>query len=231
MHKKILVVDDDGLVQYGLKKALKTEGVLVSTANTASEAVLKFASCPYDLCLLDIRLPDFSGMVLVEIIKDICPDVKLIVMTTSYIDDQNLGRHIREAIGSGACHFITKPFELCELKDVVVQALHTNDGFHTGFRFNQDRFFRRKARKRKRKSFSEELLYSLSVIENGEDSRRLLSARAIDVSEHGVGFFTEYPLRPSQVLSFENGILSRTGVVVWSSMLDERTCRVGVNFA
>lgn len=231
MQKKILVVDDDELVLYGLEKALGFEGVSVATAATASEAVLKLSSCPYDLCLLDVHLPDFSGMVLMKIIKDICPKVRVIIMTASYIDDQSLGEDIKTAMACGVCQFVTKPFDLHELKDLVLQALHADNGFHTGFRFNGDRFFVRKARKKARTPFEDEIRYSTSVIENGGDNRLLLLARTIDVSEHGLGFFTEYPLRPSQVVSFDHDILTRTGVVAWSTMLDERTCRAGVKFA
>jgi len=231
VRKKILVVDDDELVLYGLEKALQSEGVEVTTAATASEAVLKLSNCPYDLCLLDVHLPDFSGMVLLKIIKDICPKVKVIIMTASYVDDRSLGDNIRETIRNGACHFIAKPFNLRELKDIVVQALHTDDGFHTGFRFNEDRIFERKARREERKPFAGDIQYSMSVIENGEDSRLLLLGRAVDLNRHGVGFLTEYPLRPSQAVSFDHEMIRRSGLVAWSTMIDEQICRVGVRFA
>lgn len=231
VHKKILIVDDDELILYGLEKALQSEGVVVTTARTASEAVVKLSSCPYDLCLLDVYLTDFSGMALMKMINDICPKVKVVIMTASYVDDTGLGENILEATRSGACHFIAKPFDLHELKDIVVQALHTDDGFHTGFRFSGDRFFERKARKTNRMPFSDDIRYSMSVIENGEGGRLQLMARAIDLSEHGVGFLTEYPLRPSQVVSFEHDVLKRTGWVAWSTMIDEQTCRAGVRFA
>lgn len=231
MHKKILVVDDDELILYGLAKALQSEGVIVTTAGAASEAILKLSACSYDLCLLDVHLPDFSGMMLMKMVKDICPNMKIIIMTASYIDDRSLGENIKEAISNEACHFITKPFDLHELKGIVVQALHADDGFHTGFRFNGDSLFERKARQKNRRPFSEEIPYSMSVIENGEGGRLQLLARAIDVSEHGVGFLTDYPLRPSQVVSFEHDDLRRTGLVAWSTMIDERTCRAGVRYA
>ena len=70
----------------------------------------------------------------------------------------------------------------------------------------------------------------MSVVKNGEACRQLLLARVIDISNHGVGFRTEYPLNSSQV-SFEHDGLRRTGVVAWSTMLDERICRVGVQFS
>lgn len=231
MQKKILVVDDDELVLYGLEKALRAEGVVVTTAGTASEAVLKIASCPYDLCLLDVKLPDFSGLVLMKIIREICPKVKVIIMTANYIDSHDLSDNLKEALQDNACHFIPKPFNLFELKNIVVQALHADDSFHAGFQFSGDRFFARKMRKKERVPFSDEIRYSMNVIRDGEESRLLLLARAIDLSDHGLGFLTGYPLRPSQVVSFEHGVLRETGVVAWSTMLDERTCRAGVRFA
>lgn len=232
MHKKILIVDDDELVLYGLEKVLQAEGFVVTTAASASEAVLRLSFCPCDLCLLDVHLPDFRGMALIKTLQELCPKMKVIIMTASYIDDQDLEGSLKESIQNGACHLIAKPFDLHELKDLVVQALHTDDGyFHPGFRFNVDRVSEKKARKGERKPFAGDIRYSMSDIENGEGGRLQLLARAIDLSEHGVGFFTEYPLRSAQVVSFEHDGLRRTGMVAWSTMIDEQTCRAGVRFA
>lgn len=231
MRKKILVIDDNDLVLYGLEKALTAEGFGVDTAATGSEAFLKISSCIYDLCLLDVHLPDFSGMVLIRLIKDICPHMKVMVMSGSFVDDRSLNEGISEAMQNGACRFIPKPFNLLVLKDIVARTLHTDDGSHGGFRSGGERFSERRVRKREKNPFSGEVRYSMSVIENGEACRRLLLARVIDVSSHGVGFRTEYPLLSSQVVSFEHDGLRRTGVVAWSTMLDERTCRAGVHFS
>ncbi len=231
MRKKILVVDDNELVLYGLEKALTAEGVGVETAATGSEAVLKISSCMYDLCLLDVHLSDFSGMVLMRIIRDICPKMKVMVMTGSFIDDRNLSAGISEAMQNGACYFIPKPFNLLELKGLVARVLHTDNGSHERFRSGVDRFPERRVLKREKNPFSEEIRYSMSIIENGEACRQLLLAGVIDVSSHGVGFRTEYPLHSSQVVSFEHEGLRRTGVVAWSTMLDERNCRAGVHFS
>lgn len=231
VQKKILVVDDNELILYGLEKALTAEGFGVETAATGSEAILKTSSCIYDLCLLDVHLPDFSGMVLIRLIKDICPNMKVMVMSGSFADDRSLSAGMSEAMQNGACHFIPKPFNLLVLKDIVAQTLHTDDGIHAGFGSRGDRFFERRVRNREKNPFSEEVRYSMSVVKNGEACRQLLLAQVIDVSNHGVGFRTEYPLNSSQVVSFEHDGLCRTGVVAWSTMLDERICRVGVQFS
>jgi|GEM_PF-1582248 len=237
MHKKnILVVDEDELVHYALKKALQTEDVLVTPAATAAEAVLKITSSRmYDLCLLNIRLPDCCGLTLMQIIREICSDVKIIVMAPGCIDDLDMGRQIRKAISRGACRFITTPFNLRVLQDSVAQALYPENGVHAGLRFSGNRLYaHKKERRRVRTPFEEEFRYSISVIKDGKQCRLLLLARAIDVSEDGVGFLTQYPLLTSQVLSFENEIPGKSravGRVVWSAMIDEGTCRAGVCFA
>ena len=231
MHKKILVVDSNELVLYGLGKALKSEGVNVETAGTGSEAMVRLTSCKYDLCLLDLHLPDFSGALLMRIVRDICPAMKVMIMTGSIVDNQGLSNGIDGVTQNGVCHFIHKPFNLLELKDLVVQALRNDDGVQAAFRYGGDRCLERRARKNERNPFSEEVRYSMSVIKNGESRRRLLLAKVIDVSRHGVGFQTEYPLHPSQIVSFEHDVLCRTGVVAWSTMLDERSCRAGVHFS
>ena len=61
MKKRILVIDDERLMLYGLKKAFNKDLIEVDTAATAREALQAIRSCNYDLCLIDIRLPDGNG--------------------------------------------------------------------------------------------------------------------------------------------------------------------------
>jgi len=231
VDKKVLVVDDNELVLYGLVRALMSERVGVETAGTGSEAVLKLSSCNYDLCLLDLHLSDFSGTLLMRIIRDICPKMKVMIMTGSFVDDRSQSEAIGEAMQAGICRFIAKPFNLLELKNVVVQALRADDDTHAGIRSGGDRCFERRLRDNERTQFSEKVQYSMNVINNGDTRRLQLLAQVTDVSRHGVGFWTEYPLRSSQVVSFEHDVLCRTGVVAWSTMLDDQSCRAGVQFS
>ena len=230
--KKILVVDDDELIRYGLERALRAEQVEVITSGTASEAVQQLSSCRYDLSLIDLHLPDFSGMLLLKIIRDLCPEVRVIMMTASDISDQALMEDLGQALADGTCQVITKPFNLHELKEIALRVIHGDDEFHTGFRYRSDRFLARRVRKKERKPFQEELRYALNVIEGGDSRRRQLQARGVDISEHGMGILTDYPLRPSQVLSLQFNDLNRIGTVVWSSYCDDQqTCRAGLHFA
>lgn len=229
VKKKILVIDDDQLILYGLQKALRQESVDVTTAATAGIAMEELSVCPYDLCLLDIHLPDYNGLDLMKIITHICPKTKVIIMTASYMGDDELSSNIKQAAKNGACHFMTKPFELAEVKDIITQAL-TEEDFHTGVRFT-DRAFVKKSRKFTRTPHTQKLQIAMTIVGEGETQRRHTSARAVDISSGGIGLVTRYPLRVEQVLGFEDDMPCKTGIVVWSVMEKNNNCRTGVRFA
>jgi DNA-binding response OmpR family regulator len=230
VKKNILVVDDNQLILYGLAKALQSESFAVQTASTAQMAVDKLAHCPYDLCLLDVHLPDVKGLVLLKVIKDISPTTRIIIMTTSCLDSPEVSENISAAIAHGACHFIAKPFNLHEVTDVVQQVLTEGEGFHSGFRFTGTGFVK-KSRKTPRKPCCENIRFQVSVIDNGIFTRWSLEARAVDLSDGGMGLVTPYPLKESQVIGFDEKMGNRTGVVVWSRMVDAENCRAGIKFA
>ncbi len=229
MKKNILVIDDDQLVLYGLRKALQHESVAVTTASSASAAEEKLSICPYNLCLLDIHLPDYNGLDLMKTIRNICPETKIIVMTASHIDDDELSSNIKEAAENGACHFLAKPFALNEVREIIHQALH-NEDFQTKMRFSDNNFVRR-TRKFTRRPHSQPLALAMNVIGEGKTHRWSTEAESFDISEGGVGLLSNHPLPVSQVLSLKSTTLEKTGVVVWSRMLANNTCKAGVCFA
>ena len=231
VKQNILVVDDDELVLFGLEKILKHKSFEVETATTASSAVDKLNACSYDLCLFDFHLPDFNGLELMNITKEIRPETKVIIMTASYINcDDDLSENIKLAINNGACHFIPKPFNLSEVTDIVEQALKSKGNFHTGLRFDGNSFVKKK-RKFPRESHNETIDFFMTVIDQGETKRWTLQAKSVDISDSGIGLLTDYPLKESQVISFGDDMAHKMGVVVWSTMFDSKACRAGVKFA
>lgn len=229
VKKKILIIDDDHLILYGLQKALRKESIEVTTASSAGLAEEELAICPYDLCLLDIHLPDYNGLELMKIIKQICPKTKVIIMTASYSGEEELSENIKQAAENGACHFLTKPFDLDEVKDVIRQALE-DENFHTGVRFSDNAFVKR-TRKFSRHPYAQHMDIAMTILTEGQSHRWHTGARSVDISEGGLGLVTRYPLRVSQVISMKSGLSQKTGVVVWSRMLEDSTCRAGVRFA
>lgn len=79
----VLLVDDHALILQGIKFIVESmpEVGEVCTASSAAEAIALIKNKSFYVCLLDIELPDLSGFELLEIIRDICPDSRIIVNT------------------------------------------------------------------------------------------------------------------------------------------------------
>ena len=86
-------------------------------------------------------------------------------------------------------------------------------------------------RRVERKKWSRKIDYSVSVISGGEVRRRLFPAESIDLGDDGIGLLSLYPLKTGEVVSFSEDLENKSGVVVWSNMLDEHQCRAGIRFA
>ena len=119
--KKILIVDDQQLLLYGLEKALKTETTEVTITETGKVALTEIASSSYDLCFLDIFLPDMNGMDLLNRFRELSPATKVIMMTAGIITDS-----MREIIEKNAYMFISKPFDLLQVKMLAKRVLESS---------------------------------------------------------------------------------------------------------
>jgi len=109
--KRVLVVDDESFLLNGLGKALKTDSTDVTTVETGNSALQEIAASPYQLCFLDLFLPDVNGVDVLKKIKEMSPQTKVIVMTAGVVT-----RSMQESIEKDAYMFITKPFDLLQVK-------------------------------------------------------------------------------------------------------------------
>ena len=109
--KRILVVDDDSFFLQGFDKALQTVSPEVKTVETGNSALLEVASSDYQLCFLDLCLPDLNGVEVLKRMREVSPQTKVIVMTAGIVDNT-----MQESIEKDAYMFITKPFDLLQVK-------------------------------------------------------------------------------------------------------------------
>ena len=82
----------------------------------------------------------------------------------------------------------------------------------------------------KRRSFTQNIQYSVTVLDFKDLKRLSLRGDIIDISDAGMGIKTGYPLEPGHVLTFDNGIGHKAGIVKWSAMVNNNGYRVGVKF-
>jgi two-component system, NarL family, response regulator DevR len=114
---RVLIVDDHNVVRLGLRALLNAEpGVeVVGEAGTAADAVRLVAATEPDVVLMDVRLPDESGIVACRQIRAQWPNVQVLVLT-SYADESL----VLEAIEAGAAGYVLKQVDTTDL----VRAVH-----------------------------------------------------------------------------------------------------------
>jgi two-component system response regulator AtoC len=114
---RILVVDDEAAVRAGITQVLSRQHLAVSAAADGSEALAQLAGQPFDIVLLDIKLPDLDGVQLLKHLRQDFPDTE-VIMITGYPTIQGAV----ECIKLGALDYLVKPFRIDELEAVVQKA-------------------------------------------------------------------------------------------------------------
>ena len=109
--KRILIVEDDSLLNKTLAYNLTSDGYDITTAPNAEIAANRLAGAEFDLVLLDINLPDGNGYDLCKLIKPEHPDTMVIFLTAN--DQESSQIHGYEV---GAVDYITKPFSIGALQ-------------------------------------------------------------------------------------------------------------------
>lgn len=108
--KKVLVVDDEKSIVKGIKFSLEQDDMQVDVAYDGEDALAKAKEKEYDMILLDIMLPGYSGLEICQMIREFS-DVPIIMLTAKGEDmDKILG------LEYGADDYITKPFNILEVK-------------------------------------------------------------------------------------------------------------------
>lgn len=116
----VLVVDDDRTVLRLVEKAMKDSGVRVLTAANAHEGLEAIRQHGPDVLLLDIQLPDISGLEIVEKVHAIDSKLPVAYITVSDASDVAI-----QAMKLGAYDFLRKPLDISQVQNVVERALET----------------------------------------------------------------------------------------------------------
>ena len=118
---QLLIVDDEEAQRYGMRRALSGFGYEIREAESVEAARAALKSQEFDLLLLDVNLPGESGLDFLAELQSTSETSPLVIIITAHGSE----RMAVEAIKSGAHDYLSKPFEIEDLRLVVKNALET----------------------------------------------------------------------------------------------------------
>ena len=190
--QKILLLEDDAALGSGIQLALQSQTMQITLCATLEQARRALSLSPFDLLILDVNLPDGSGLELLRQLRK-SRDVPVILLTAN-----DMEMDIVTGLESGADDYITKPFSLAVLRARVNAQLRR--GAHPqascveidAFRFDFDRMDFRKAGQPVELSKTEQKLLRLLIENRG---RTLSRAMLVDrIWTDGAAFVEENAL-------------------------------------
>jgi DNA-binding NtrC family response regulator len=119
---RILIIDDDKNIGESLATVLRGEGYAVDLAENGQEAIKKSEESFYNLALIDLRLPDMDGVLLLTEIRNTVPKMVKIIITGYPSLDNAV-----EAINRGADGYMSKPYTMENLLSKIEEHLKKQD--------------------------------------------------------------------------------------------------------
>lgn len=116
-----MIVDDEEAARYGMRRALSTLGYNITEAGSAEAARALLKQTEPDLLLLDVNLPGMSGLDFLRELKSANGNGPLVIIVTAHGSE----RMAVEAVKAGAHDYLSKPFELDDLRLVIKNAAET----------------------------------------------------------------------------------------------------------
>jgi len=127
IQRRVLIVDDEEDLTWTLTKKLSKDSdkFQLVCVNSGGEAIEVMNQLPVDLVITDVRMPEVSGLELLVQIKDRYPQTRVIIMTAYGSDDVK-----REASQRGCFRYLEKPFEINDLRTLILEGLSQDKGFN-----------------------------------------------------------------------------------------------------
>ena len=117
-HMHVLVIDDEVAVNNNVRKILKKKGYRVDQATSKAEALEKIDQRDYRLVLLDLKMPGVKGLELLEAIRTVQPQARVIIIT-GYASIETAVQTAR----MGAVDYVPKPFTPDEIRSATESAI------------------------------------------------------------------------------------------------------------
>ncbi len=114
---RILFVDDERSLQEFMRTELPRLGHDVTVCPNGTTALQAIAMQSYDVAILDIRMPDMTGIDVLQRLKQVSPDTDAVMMT-GYASEESMVQAMR----LGACDYLRKPCKMSEIEAVLLRA-------------------------------------------------------------------------------------------------------------
>src|SRR5438876_6622229 len=124
MQKKaqVLIVDDDPVTADMIQQALEKENYELTVVNSGNAAIRKGRERKFHLILTDLRMPDIDGLEVLSFFRKEQSEAIVVLMTAFGSSSSAI-----ESIQQGAYDYISKPFQIDELRNVIRKALSSKD--------------------------------------------------------------------------------------------------------
>lgn len=123
--KKVFMVEDDRNFGTVMKAYLEINGFLVTWVKDGMLAYKRFTESYFDICVLDVMLPNVDGFTIARQIKKAQPDIPIVFLTAKVMKEDML-----EGFSAGADDYITKPFDseilICKLNAILKRQRHSD---------------------------------------------------------------------------------------------------------
>ena len=114
----VLVIDDEQSIRYSLEVGLQADDLIVHAASTGRQGLTLIEELSPDAVILDVHLPDYSGLELFDRIRQLDPKLPVIIITAFATTETAI-----EAMKRGAFEYLLKPVDLHQLRDAVEKAV------------------------------------------------------------------------------------------------------------
>ena len=123
---ELLLVDDEPAIQHAFRRAFQRDDLKLRMAGSAAEAVAEFHRLRPDVVVLDVRLPDATGLETFRRLRDLDARIPVIVITGHGTTELAI-----QAIKEGAFEYLLKPLELPQLREALDRAFRSSAAMRT----------------------------------------------------------------------------------------------------